>query len=106
MAEVTFAGLLSAATGEAPPVQPQQAQLPQAQLPQAQLPQAQLPQAAAIWPAAPAVAEIAAVGEPTASPRPEPAASSLPDPAANGAGPHGHAGPPGAARLRGPLLEV
>jgi acyl transferase domain-containing protein/NADP-dependent 3-hydroxy acid dehydrogenase YdfG len=82
LAEVTFAGLLSAATGEAPPALPQQVPLP----------------AAAILPAAPAVAAVAAAGEPTAS--------SPPGPAASAAGPHVQAGLQDADSIGVLLLEV
>jgi NADP-dependent 3-hydroxy acid dehydrogenase YdfG/acyl carrier protein len=81
MAEVTFAGLLSAATGEAPPAPLQQVAL----------------QAPAISPAAPTVAAVAAADEQAASSPPEPAAS---------AAPHLLAGPKDADSIGGLLLEV
>ena len=71
MAEVTFAGLLSAAAGEAPP-----APLPPVALPQVPLPQIP-PQASAIWPAAPAGPEVAAAAGPAAGSPPGPAAGGL-----------------------------
>ncbi len=81
MAEVTFAGLLSAATGAAPPALPQSD-----------------PQQAAILPAAPA--------GPAVAPADEPAAGSPPEPAASAAGPHIHAGPKDADSIGALLLEV
>jgi acyl transferase domain-containing protein/NADP-dependent 3-hydroxy acid dehydrogenase YdfG len=92
MAEVTFAGLLSAAAGEAPPAPPPPAPLPPAPLPQVP------PQAAAIWPSAPAVAEVAAAAGP--------AASSPPGPAAGAGGWHVPAAPKDADSVGALLLEV
>jgi acyl transferase domain-containing protein len=82
MAEVTFAGLLSVAGGEAPPDQLQQVPL----------------QAAAIAPAAPAMAAAAVVREPTAAAPPEPAAPA--------AGPQAEAVPKDAESIGALLLEV
>ena len=65
MAEVTFAGLLSAASGEAPSALPPPAAPPQVPLPQVPLPQVP-PQAAVIPPAAPAGPEIAVAAGPAA----------------------------------------
>jgi acyl transferase domain-containing protein/NADP-dependent 3-hydroxy acid dehydrogenase YdfG/acyl carrier protein len=87
MAEVTFAGLLSAATGEAPPA-----------LPPPALPQQVPPQGAAILPAAPTVAAVAAADKP--------GASSPSGPTASPAGPHVQAGPMDADSIGALLLEV
>ena len=87
MAEVTFAGLLPAAAGEAPP-----ALLPPA------LPPPAPPQAAVSWPAAPAVPEAAAAAGP--------AASSPPGPAAEAGSWHVPAAPKDADSVGALLLEV
>ena len=92
MAEVTFAGLLSAAAGEAPP-----ALLPpvaQSQVPLPQVP----PQASVIWPAAPVGPEVAAAAGP--------AAGSPPGPAAGAGSWHVPAAPQDADSVGALLLEV
>jgi acyl transferase domain-containing protein len=73
MAEVTFAGLLSAADGEAPPALTSPAALPPAARPQVPLPQVPA-QAAAIMPAAPAAAQVAAADQAATASPPGPAA--------------------------------
>src|SRR5262249_12511504 len=95
MAEMTFAGVLSTATGEAPPapgraprpppqpVPPQQAPrqpVPAQQVPLQPVPAQQVPgQAPAVLPAAPAVAAVAALDEPAVGPPPGSAAGAAPD---------------------------
>ena len=107
MAEVTFAGLLSAASGEAPP-----ALLPPALLPSAPLAQVR-PQAAVILPAAPAAPGVAAAAGPAAGwpaagspPAGSPAAGSPAEPAAGAAAWHVPATPRDADGVGALLLEV